>query len=269
MQYVNLSGYKFTKLSNLEQLQHELLTTCQHLGLKGTILLSDEGINAFVCALPQMVSPFNECVKTIVGDIEFKESPSNDVPFHKMLVKIKPEIITFGVDGVDPIDKPAPAISAETFKAWLDAGKEVVVLDTRNDYEVRVGTFKNAIHLDIQHFRQFPKAIEKLPEAYKDKPIVSFCTGGIRCEKAAPFLLKQGFKEVYQLDGGILKYLEKNGHAHYDGECFVFDNRVAVDTNLQQSQTIPCDICHQPVTQLEQLLPEFVAGHSCPHCYQL
>jgi UPF0176 protein len=267
MHYVNLSGYKFTKLSNLEQLQHELLTTCQHLGLKGTILLSGEGINAFVCAPIHTVRPFHESIKAIVGDIEFKKSPSNDVPFHKMLVKIKPEIITFGVGGVDPIDKPAPSLSAEMFKAWLDSGKEMVVLDTRNDYEVRVGTFKNAVHLDIQHFRQFPKAIEKLPEEYKDRPIVTFCTGGIRCEKAAPFLLKEGFKEVYQLDGGILKYLEKNGHAHYDGECFVFDNRVAVDANLQQVQTTPCVVCQQPVTQPEQLLPEFVAGKSCPHCF--
>lgn len=267
MHYVNLSGYKFTKLSNLEQIQYELLTTCQHLGLKGTILLSHEGINAFVCAHPNSVLTFHESVKAIVGEIEFKQSPSNDVPFHKMLVKIKPEIITFGVEGVDPIDKPAPAISAEVFKAWLDAGKEMVVLDTRNDYEVRVGTFKNAIHLDIQHFRQFPKAIEQLPQEYKDKPIVSFCTGGIRCEKAAPFLLEQGFKEVYQLEGGILKYLEKNGHAHYEGECFVFDNRVAVDANLQQAPTISCEKCQQPVTQLEMLLPEFVQGHSCPHCF--
>jgi len=267
MQYVNLSGYKFTKLSNLETIQHELLTTCQHLGLKGTILLSHEGINAFVCGLPQVVAPFTEGVKAIVGDIEFKESPSNDVPFHKMLVKIKPEIITFGVGSVDPIHKPAPAISAQTFKAWLDAGCDVVILDTRNDYEVRVGTFKNAIHLDIQHFRQFSKAIEQLPEEYKNKPIVSFCTGGIRCEKAAPFLLEQGFKEVYQLEGGILKYLEKNGHAHYDGECFVFDNRIAVDANLHQSPTISCEICHQPITQLEMQLPEFVAGQSCPHCF--
>lgn len=268
MHYVNLSGYKFTKLSNLEQIQHELLTTCQHLGLKGTILLSHEGINAFVCALPQSVTTFHEGIKAIVGDIEFKESPSNDVPFHKMLVKIKPEIISFGVDSVDPIHKPAPAISAENFKAWLDAGKDVVILDTRNDYEVRVGTFKNAIHLNIQHFRQFPKAIEQLPESYKNKPIVSFCTGGIRCEKAAPFLLEKGFKEVYQLDGGILKYLEKNGHAHYDGDCFVFDNRVAVDAHLQQAHTIECEVCHLPVTQAEQLLPAFVAGKSCPHCYQ-
>jgi len=267
MQYVNLSGYKFTKLSNLEQIQYELLTTCQHLGLKGTILLSHEGINAFVCALPHAVTTFHEGIKAVVGDIEFKESPSNDVPFHKMLVKIKPEIISFGVDSIDPIHKPAPAISAETFKSWLDEGKEVIILDTRNDYEVRVGTFKNAIHLDIQHFRQFPKAIEQLPEEYKNKPIVSFCTGGIRCEKAAPFLLEQGFKEVYQLDGGILKYLEKNGHAHYDGDCFVFDNRVAVDANLHQADTIECEVCHLPVTQAEQLLPTFVVGKSCPHCF--
>lgn len=234
MKYINLSGYKFTKLSNLEETQHYLLTTCQELGLKGTILLSEEGINAFVCALPHQVAPFEESIKTVVGEIAFKQSPSDDVPFGKMLVKIKPEIITFGVDSIDPIDKPAPTISAMEFKAWLDNGKEVVILDTRNDYEVEVGTFKNAIHLNIDHFRQFPEAVSKLPQEYKHKPVVTFCTGGIRCEKAAPFLLEQGFTEVYQLDGGILKYLEETQGAHYEGECFVFDNRVAVDANLEQ-----------------------------------
>lgn len=268
MQYINLSGYKFTKLTNLENIQFELLTTCQHLGLKGTILLSQEGLNAFVCASSDMIKPFTECITSHVGKIEFKESPSNDVPFNKMLVKIKPEIITFGVENIDPINKPAPVVSAETFKAWLDEGKDLVILDTRNDYEVRVGTFKNAIHLNIEHFRQFPKAVEQLPDEYKNKPVVSFCTGGIRCEKAAPFLVEQGFKEVYQLEGGILKYLEKNGHAHYDGECFVFDNRVAVDANLHQAEITTCQNCQLPVTQAEQQLPEFVVGQSCPHCYQ-
>ncbi|MGE3320429.1 MAG: rhodanese-related sulfurtransferase [Candidatus Berkiella sp.] len=234
MQYVNLSGYKFIKLSNLDEVQQALLTTCQDLGLKGTILLSEEGINAFVCALPHHVTPFEESIKAIVGDIAFKKSPSKDVPFTKMLVKVKPEIITFGVDTIDPIAKPAPTISAAKFKEWLDNKKEVVILDTRNDYEVQLGTFKNAIHLNIDHFRQFPEAVSQLPQEYKDKPIVTFCTGGIRCEKAAPFLLEQGFKEVYQLDGGILKYLEETQGAHFEGECFVFDNRIAVDTNLQQ-----------------------------------
>lgn len=234
MQYVNLSGYKFTKLSNLEEAQQFLLATCQELGLKGTILLSEEGINAFVCALPQKVAPFEQSIKTVVGEITFKQSPSQDVPFAKMLVKIKPEIITFGVDNIDPIEKPAPTISAAEFKAWLDNGKEVVILDTRNDYEVELGTFKNAIHLNIDHFRQFPEAVSKLPPEYKNKPVVTFCTGGIRCEKAAPFLLEQGFNEVYQLDGGILKYLEETQGAHYEGECFVFDNRIALDANLEQ-----------------------------------
>ncbi|HRE32073.1 MAG TPA: rhodanese-like domain-containing protein [Candidatus Berkiella sp.] len=266
MHYINLSGYKFIKLNDLEKIQHELLTTCQHLGLKGTILLSTEGINLFVCVKSETLAPFGACIHAIVGPLEFKESPSVEMPFKKMLVKIKPEIITFGIEGIDPENAPAPTISAQEFKSWLDTGKEVIVFDTRNDYEVRIGTFKNAIHLNIQHFRQFPEAIKKLPEAYKDKPVVTFCTGGIRCEKAAPFLLQQGFNKVYQLEGGILKYLEENGHAHYDGECFVFDKRIAVDAALQESGTVQCHGCRQPVTYEEQQKPAFVAGESCPHC---
>lgn len=269
MHYVNLSGYKFIELNNLDQIQYELLTTCQHLGLKGTILLSTEGINVFVCGQPEIIAPFSECINALVGKIEFKESPSNDVPFNKMLVKIKPEIISFGVPSIDPATKPAPTMSAKQFKEWLDAGVDVVIFDTRNDYEVRLGTFHNAIHLDIQHFRQFPQAVAKLPAEYKHKPVVTFCTGGIRCEKAAPFLIEQGFEEVYQLEGGILKYLEENGHAHYDGECFVFDKRIAVDANLQETQTIQCHGCRQPVTSAEQQMPQFVVGKSCPSCHSL
>ncbi len=268
MHYVNLSGYKFIELNNLDQIQYELLTTCQNLGLKGTILLSTEGINVFVCGQPETIIPFASSIQALVGELEFKESPSNDVPFSKMLVKIKSEIISFGIPNVDPVTKPAPTISAKKFKEWLDSGKDMVILDTRNDYEVRIGTFHKAIHLDIQHFRQFPQAIAKLPEEYKHKPVVTFCTGGIRCEKAAPFLMDQGYEEVYQLEGGILKYLEENGHTHYAGECFVFDKRIAVDANLQETLTIQCHGCRQPVTPPEQQMPQYVAGKHCPNCYR-
>ena len=167
--------------------------------------------------------------------MEFKESISIERPFKHMRIKIKPEIVTSGLTGIDPINAPAPYVSAETFESWLTSGKEMVVLDTRNDYEVAMGKFKNALDLSITHFQQFAEAVTTLPESFKDKTLVTYCTGGIRCEKAAPYLIQQGFTSVYQLEGGILKYCEKFPEGHFEGACFVFDARTAVGSDLREA----------------------------------
>jgi len=234
MNYINTSGYKFLNLTDLLSIQAELKSQSLALELKGTILISEEGINVCVCGSRTAIESFYTFLSPRFPDIDFKESISDHQPFKQMLIKIKPEIITFGQLGISPITNPAPNIAPETLKQWLDDGKEMLILDTRNDYEVQIGKFKNAMTLDIQNFRDFATAVEQLPENYKNMPIVTYCTGGIRCEKAAPFLMNVGFKEVYQLEGGILKYLKICGNAHYEGACFVFDKRIAVDCHLKE-----------------------------------
>ena len=197
-----------------------------------------------------------------------KVSESREQPFSRMLVKIKKEIIAFGVEGIDPARDPAPRVSARELKKWLDAGQPVTLLDTRNDYEVSLGTFRDAVSIGIDHFRDFPAATAKLPDDIHQHPIVTFCTGGIRCEKAAPFMIQQGFKQVFQLDGGILKYFEECGNDHFDGECFVFDKRVGLAGDLDESGHGLCYACQNLLTPEEASDPRTVEGVSCPHCYQ-
>ena len=152
-----------------------------------------------------------------------------------MRVKIKREIIAFGIPGIDPARNPSRKLSPRTLRQWLDEGRSVTLLDTRNTYEIERGTFRGALPAGIRHFRDFPRAVERLPARLKNQPVVMFCTGGIRCEKAGPFMEREGFRDVFQLDGGILKYFEECGSAHYDGECFVFDERVGVDPTLRET----------------------------------
>jgi UPF0176 protein len=235
MQFTNLAGYKFVPLDGLPALRDVLRNRCGELGLKGTILLSPEGINAFVAGIPADIETFKAGLRADerFAGLQFKESRSATQPFRRMLVKIKPEIITLRVPGLDPAGRPAPAVAPRELKRWLDEGREVVLLDTRNGFEVEAGTFRNAVHLGLKSFGQFPRAAEGLDPALKDKTIVAFCTGGIRCEKAAPLLIDRGFREVYQLEGGILQYFEECGAAHFDGRCFVFDERASLDGDLQ------------------------------------
>lgn len=232
---INLSAYKFVPLDNLPPLKRTLLDAAAAWQLKGTVLLSPEGINLFVAGGRAEATAFVELLRTFPGleDLTPKESESATQPFGRMRVKIKQEIIAFGVPGIDPAKRPAPKLAPETLKQWLDEGKPVVLLDTRNNYEIERGTFSGAVPADIRHFRDFPAAVQRLSPALKDQPIVMFCTGGIRCEKAGPFMQRQGFRKVFQLDGGILKYFERCGGSHFEGACFVFDERVGVDANLR------------------------------------
>ena len=235
MQFINLAGYKFVSLDALDDLKASLDRRCRELELKGTILLSFEGINVVLAGSEKATTAFRSLIHgdPRFGDLSFKRSVSAFQPFDRMLVKIKKEIITLRVPGLDPAKERAPAVAPAELKRWLDEGREVVLLDARNAFEVDAGTFDNARDLRLSSFGQFAQAADKLDPALKDNTIVTFCTGGIRCEKAAPVLIRKGFRNVFQLDGGILRYFEECGNAHFKGRCFVFDQRVALDGNLQ------------------------------------
>ena len=267
---LNIAAYKFAPMTELKALRARLQEFCKAQGLKGTILLSPEGVNLFVAGLCADVEALMELLRSLPGleGLQGKLSETDEQPFQRMLVRLKREIIAFGVEGIAPAERTSPKLAAKELKQWLDDGKPVTLLDTRNDYEVKLGTFRNALPIGVDHFRDFPAAVRKLPEELKETPIVMFCTGGIRCEKAGPFMEREGFKKIFQLDGGILKYFEECGGAHYDGECFVFDQRVGVDPNLRETDSAQCFHCLSPLTAAEQSDPRYVAGQSCPHCFQ-
>lgn len=268
----NIAAYRFAPMAELRELRAELLGFCKARALRGTILLAPEGINLFVAGDRDGVDALLERLRQLRGleALAAKYSESDDQPFHRMLVRIKKEIIAFGVDGIDPARRPSPKLAPAELRRWLDEGRPVMLLDTRNDYEYKIGTFAGAKTLPIDHFRQFPAAVDALAaagEIAQDTPIVMFCTGGIRCEKAGPFMEQAGYTNVYQLEGGILKYFEDVGQAHYDGECFVFDHRVGIDAHLEPTATAQCFACLATVTPMEQRDPRYVKGASCPHCY--
>ena len=236
---LNISAYQFVALDQLPALQAQLQTRALRLKLKGTILLAEEGINLFLAGAAHEVHAF---VAELRHDPRFtdlapKESWSDAQPFRKMLVKIKREIIRMNHPTIRPQSGRAPAVSAATLNRWLDQGHDdegrpVVVLDARNAFEVDCGTFKNAIDYRIEKFTEFPQAVSAHKAALKDKTVVSFCTGGIRCEKAAIYMREIGLEHTYQLEGGILKYFEETEAQHYQGTCFVFDERQELDPAL-------------------------------------
>jgi UPF0176 protein len=265
---VNLSAYRFVELPNLPELKQQLEGVCRSAGLKGTILLSIEGINLFVAGDRSGTDQLMTSLRAVPGlrDLEAKESLSEAQPFDRMRIKIKREIIAFGVEGIHPARQTSPKLPAAQLKQWLDEGRAVTLLDTRNEYEARIGTFTGALRLGIDHFRDFPAAVRQLPASLKDQPVVMFCTGGIRCEKAGPLLEREGFRSVHQLEGGILKYFETCGGAHYTGECFVFDQRVGVGPDLLATGAVLCEACQMPVRKEEQVPPDYVPGAHCPSC---
>ena len=267
--FTNIAVYKFAPLADLETLREKLQGICRDCELKGTILLSPEGINLFVAGTQSSIQILLTELRSITGfeDLNPKESFSENQPFRRMLVRLKKEIIAFGVEGIEPGKKSSAKISAKTLKQWIDEGKPLTLLDTRNDYEIRMGTFEGAIPAGVEHFREFPDAVEKLSPELKERTIVMFCTGGIRCEKAGPFMERAGFQNVFQLDGGILKYFEECGGAHYKGDCFVFDRRVCVDSQLCETSAAICFSCQMPLTEQEQRHPHYLVGETCPFCH--
>jgi UPF0176 protein len=238
---LNIAAYQFVAVNDPAQLRAAFSTRAEELGLKGTILIAGEGINLFLAGAAENVAAF---VQTLRSDARFasiavKRSWSASQPFRHMSVKIKREIVSMRRPEIDPVAAPAPRLAPRELKRWLDEGREIVLLDTRNQFEVELGSFENTLALGLKSFSDFPRATAALPEETKHRPVVAFCTGGIRCEKAAPWLLSQGFCEVYQLDGGILNYFEQCGGAHFRGDCFVFDERIALDTALRPAGGAP------------------------------
>jgi RluA family pseudouridine synthase len=267
---LNIAGYKFVELDRLPERRRFLLRECRERSIKGTILLSHEGINLFLAAPRSAIDGFLALLREdpALADFHVKESPCDRQPFNRLLVRLKKEIISFGVEGIDPAHSSTPKLKPSELKRWLDEKRPVTLLDVRNNYEVELGTFHDAVVADIDHFRQFPQAVQRLATLNDGTPIVMFCTGGIRCEKAGPFMQQAGFDDVYQLDGGILQYFEDCGGEHYDGDCFVFDQRVAVNSRLQETAAEVCFVCQAVLGPEQQASPRYVPGESCPVCYR-
>lgn len=265
---VVIAGYRFVSLPDRDELKIPFLDFCNSVDMRGTILVSYEGINFFLSGGQESIDGFIEYLERDerFAGIPLKYSYSDEYTHNRMLVRLKKEIISVGMDEIEPVDFTGPSISPQEFKSWLDEGRDVAILDTRNDYELKIGTFENSIDLDIKSFRAFPGAVAANSEKFKDKPVVMFCTGGIRCEKASAIMLKAGYENVYQLEGGVLNYFKQVGGAHWDGDCFVFDNRVALNPELKQTNAAICYACWEPLTEAEQELESYSIGVSCCYC---
>ena len=265
---VNIAGYKFEPLVDPVDLVSVYQQKCDDLKLKGTMLISKNGINFSLAGTQQATDTI---IAFLEEDNRFLNIPlkitySETQPFRRMKVRLKKEIISLGRKDINPRELTGERISPQDLKNLLDNKEDVLVLDTRNEYETRVGKFENAIDLNLDTFRDFPEAIESLPEEYKDKQIVMYCTGGIRCEKASAVMMKAGFADVKQLEGGVLDYFKETGGAYWEGDCFVFDERVALDTELNETDYIYCYICREPLSAEEKASPDFKINEHCPYC---
>ena len=262
--------YKFIQLDNLETWRDRCLKFCEQQEIKGTILLATEGINCTLSGEAESIDNFLQFLQEDDRflDIEPKISDTDQPPFHRLKVKIKSEIVTMGVNEIKPAISTGKHIDPETWNQII-SDPEVLVIDTRNQYEYKVGTFQNAVSPQTDNFRQFPEFVAENLDPNKHKKIAMFCTGGIRCEKASAYLIAQGFEEVCQLDGGILNYLEtvSSDKSLWEGECFVFDHRVAVNEELEKGNYELCYGCGQPLSPEERQSEKYEAGVSCPYCY--
>ena len=266
--YLNIAGYKFVTIPDRDTLRQPFKHKCDSLELKGTVLLSHEGINIFVAGLESNIVQFRNWVieDERFNDISFKESTSDAQPFNRMNVRLKNEIISVGLPNFDRIDSEEGRIFPNELHQRLSNNEDIVLLDTRNTYETRLGSFQNSIELGIRTFRAFPDAVANMDTSLKDKQIVMFCTGGVRCEKASVIMRDAGFTNVRQLEGGILGYFQEVGGDHWNGECFVFDKRVALKPDLTETGTTVCFACREPLLPEQQLDPAYVPGISCSYC---
>ena len=265
---LNIAGYKFEPLSDIDSLVQEFQSFCDDLELKGSVYLSPNGINFSLAGSEESVEQyllFMEQDERFLN-IPLKKTYSETQPFRRMRVRPKKEIISLGRDDINPRELTGDYVTPKELYAMYENNEDVVVLDTRNEYETRVGLFENAVDLQLNTFRDFPDAIEQLPEEYKDKQIVMYCTGGIRCEKASAVMLKAGFSDVKQLEGGVLDYFKETGGKYWNGDCFVFDDRVALDTDLKETEYIYCYICREPLSAEEKSSPDFKINEYCPYC---
>ncbi len=262
--------YHFVRLENFHDLRQPLLDCMIKNGVKGTILLANEGINGTIAGSRKGVDAVINWIrqdKRLVG-VDSKESYTDEMPFYRSKVKLKKEIVTMGIEGIDPKEVVGTYVHAEDWNELI-SDPDVILVDTRNDYEYNIGTFKNAINPNTETFREFPEYVKQNLDPKKHKKVAMFCTGGIRCEKSTAYMKEQGFDEVYHLKGGILKYLEQvpKDNTLWEGECFVFDNRVAVNHNLEKGQYDQCFACRYPITEAEKKSPHYEKGVSCHHCY--
>lgn len=255
---LNVAFYHFTHLDEPAELRRRWESSFTQLELKGTVILAREGVNGFLAGTEAAI---RDALGLIQADARFtglrwKESTSPEIPFRHLAFKLKEEIVTFREPSVSP-PPAAPRLAPAELRRWYESGKDFVILDTRNEYEFRLGHFAGAISAGLEHFVDFREAAKRLPEEWKEKPLVTYCTGGIRCEKAAPYLAQLGFRNVYQLDDGILGYLEREGGAHWEGECFVFDERIALDATLRATGATLCPKCQGPNAAVDV---------NCRHC---
>ncbi len=263
--------YKFVKVEDREVLQATLKAWCTDLGIKGILLVAHEGLNGTIAGADANIQEFlNKLMQDPrFADLEYKLSEAKTYPFNRLKVRLKKEIVTIGIPEVDPTQTVGTYVSPQEWNALI-TDPDVIVLDTRNDYEVDIGTFKNAINPETRTFREFPEYVRRNLDPQKNKRVAMFCTGGIRCEKASSFMLQEGFEEVYHLKGGILKYLEDMPEAEslWEGDCFVFDKRVSLAHALEFGHHDTCYGCRRPVSEADKASPHYERGVMCPHCYQ-
>lgn len=262
--------YKFVSLPDFEEMRAPLKQKLESLSIKGTILLAQEGLNGTISGTQSSVDVLLSYLNddTRINPISFKLSWHDEQPFYRTKVKLKKEIVTLGVEGIDPRKSVGTYVAPKDWNALI-SDPEVTVIDTRNDYEIEIGSFKHAINPNTDSFREFPQYVETELDPNKHKKVAMFCTGGIRCEKSTAYLKEQGFDEVYHLEGGILKYLEEvpQSDSLWEGDCFVFDNRVAVNHDLEKSHYDQCYGCRLPITAEDKLSDKYEAGVTCPKCF--
>ncbi|NWF61282.1 MAG: rhodanese-related sulfurtransferase [Fischerella sp.] len=270
MSVVVATFYKFVKLPDFAEKQQPLLSYCQAQDIKGTILLAQEGINATIAGSREGIDSVLAFLRSDsrFADLEHKESTADLPPFERMKVRLKKEIVTIGISDIDPNEQVGIYVNSKDWNTII-ADPEVTIVDTRNNYEVSIGTFQGAQNPNTDSFRQFPDYVRKHLDPSKHKKVALFCTGGIRCEKASSFMLSQGFQEVYHLKGGILKYLEEvpAEESLWDGECFVFDERVAVAHGLEPGSYEMCASCGYPISEADKTSLKYEEGVCCPHCF--
>ncbi|ELS04952.1 putative sulfurtransferase [Xenococcus sp. PCC 7305] len=271
MTYIVATFYKFVSLPDFKEKRQLLKEYCQAQNIKGTILLALEGINGSIAGSREGIDQVLAFLRTDdrLADLEHKESTAKSAPFARLKVRLKKEIVTLGIPEVDPNKQVGTYIPPQKWNQVI-SDPEVTVIDTRNQYEVELGSFQGAIDPKTQSFRQFPEYVAENIDPQEHPKVAMFCTGGIRCEKASSYLLSQGFKEVYHLKGGILKYLEEISveESLWQGECFVFDERVAVKEGLVSGTYELCYACGHPITEEDKASPYYAEIISCPYCYE-